>query len=72
MTRVTGILHEYVHTLMNISRSDLLVMKNVSDKSCKENQNTHVVLSNFFYENCAVYEIMWKNVVEPDMPQIAI
>jgi len=23
-------------------------MRNVSDKSCKENQNTHFVFSNFF------------------------
>ena len=26
----------------------------------------------FFVENRAVYEIMWKNIVEPDMPQMAI
>jgi hypothetical protein len=26
----------------------------------------------FFFENCAVYEIMWKNIVEPDGPQMAI
>jgi hypothetical protein len=25
---------------------------------------------NFFSENGAVYEIMWKNVVEPDRPQM--
>ena len=39
-----------------------------SDKSSRENQNTHF-LSNQFFENCFVYEIMWKNVVEPDRPQ---
>jgi mannose-6-phosphate isomerase-like protein (cupin superfamily) len=33
-------------------------MKNSSDKSCRENQNTHFVFSNFFFcENLAVYEI---------------
>jgi len=26
-------------------------MRNVSDKSCRENQNTHFVSSNFFFEN---------------------
>jgi len=31
-----------------ISRPVLLRMKNVSDKSCRENQNTHFVFSNFF------------------------
>ena len=36
-------------------------MRNVSDKSCRENQNTHFVFSNFFsFENHAVYEIVWK------------
>jgi len=23
----------------------------------------------FFFENCTVYEIMWKNIVEPDRLQ---
>jgi len=48
--------------------------ENVSDKSCKENQNTHFVLNNFLFspENRAVYEIMWKNVLEPDSPQMTI
>ena len=53
------------------SHSFLLVMRNVSHKSCRENQNTHFVSSNFFFpENCAVYEIMWKNNVQPDRPQM--
>ena len=36
-----------IHFLI-ISRSFLLRMRNVSDKSCRENQNTHFVISNFF------------------------
>jgi len=32
----------------------------VSDKSCREYQNTDFVLNNFFFENRADYEIMWK------------
>jgi hypothetical protein len=47
-------------------------MRNVTDKICTENQNTHFVFSNFFFENRAVYEIMWKNIVERGRPQIAI
>jgi len=46
-------------------------MRNVSDKFCRENQNTHFVFSNFF-ENRAVYEKMWKNTVERGRPQMAI
>jgi hypothetical protein len=26
--------------------------------------------SNFFFGNRAVYEIMWKNIVEPGRPQV--
>jgi hypothetical protein len=44
-------------------------MRNVSNKSCKENQNTNFVLP-FFSGNRAVYEIMSKNVVEPEGPQM--
>jgi hypothetical protein len=45
---------------MIISRSVLFRMRNFSDKSCSENRNTHFVLSNFFSENRAVFEIMWE------------
>jgi len=39
-------------------------------KSCKENQNTHFMFNTFCSGNCAVYEIMWKNAVEPDKSQM--
>jgi hypothetical protein len=34
-------------------------MRTVSDKSCRENQNT-LYIQYFCFENRAVYEIMWK------------
>ena len=37
-----------------ILRSVVLGMRNVSDKSYRENQNTHFVFNNFFPENRAV------------------
>jgi hypothetical protein len=39
-----------------------------------EKIKTHILCSiNFFFlENLAVYEILWKNVVEPDRPQMTI
>jgi len=41
-------------------------MRNVSDKFV-EKIKTHFMFSNFFFfENLAVYEIMWKNIVEAD------
>ena len=37
-------------------------MRNVSDKICRGNQNTHFVFNNFFFffENRAIYEILCK------------
>ena len=54
---------ENVGTFIIISLWFLLRMRNVTDKRCGENQNTHFVFSNFFSKNCAFYEILWKNVV---------
>ena len=45
-------------------------MRNVLDKSCTENQNAHVMFINFFPENRAVHEIMSKNMVELEGPQM--
>jgi len=45
-------------------------MRNISDKSCRENQNTHFMFNHFF--NRAIYEIMWKNSAEPNRPQMTI
>jgi hypothetical protein len=42
-------------------------MGKVLGKSCRENQNTHFV---FINESSAVYEIMSKNVVQPEGPQM--
>ena len=50
-------------TLMAISRWILLRTRNVSNKICRENQNTHFESHNF------LYEIMSKNMVEPERPQ---
>jgi hypothetical protein len=41
-------------------------MRNVSDRSCRENQNAH------FFKSRASYRILWENTVEPDRPQMTI
>jgi len=41
-------------------------MRNVSVKLCTKNHNTHFMFNTFFFENRAVYEIMWKNMAMPD------
>ena len=55
---------------------DLLRMRNVSDKSCRENKNTFY---GFMFNNSppplvnrAVYKTMWKNMVDPERPQMKI
>ena len=58
---------------MIISPATLLRMRNISVKPCGENENTDFKFNSiFFSQNTAFYEIMWKNVVEPDKPQITI
>jgi hypothetical protein len=47
-------------------------MRNVSDKICKENQNTHLMFNSVFFEKRVVYEIICKNMVHPDWPQMKI
>ena len=71
LTIITGTLHEYQHTFIILSPSLLLTIRNVSGQCCREDQNTHFVFSNFFFsENRVAYEIMWKNIVQPNRPRI--
>jgi len=38
-----------------------------------EKMKTHFYVPvTFFPESSVVYEIMWRNMVEPDMPQVTI
>jgi hypothetical protein len=58
LTRITGTLHEHTCTFMIISRSVPLRVRNVSDKSCRQNQNTHFMFSEFSQKSCR----LWDNV----------
>jgi hypothetical protein len=47
-------------------------MKNISSRG-RENKKTHFTFINFFFfENRAVYELLWENIVEPGRPQMTI
>ena len=35
-------------------------------------KNISFMFNNFFPENLGAYEIMWKNMVEPDRPQMIV
>jgi hypothetical protein len=71
MTRITETVHEDKYSFLITSRSVLIRMRNVSEKSCRENQNTNFMLLLFFV-NHAVYEIKWKHIVQPDRLQMII
>jgi len=53
-----GTIPEDLCLFMKISHSVLLRLRNVSDKSCGENQ--YILCSVTFFLNCSLYEIMWK------------
>jgi len=57
---------------MAISRSVFLKMRNISNRSCREDQNKYFMFNNFFQENCVVLETMWKTIVQLDRPQMAV
>jgi len=46
-------------------------MRNISDISFEDNQNAFYIRY-FVVENRAVYEITWKNEVEPDRPYMIV
>ena len=46
--------------------------KTVLDINCRERHNRHFVLSNYIFENRAVCEIMWENIVEVGRTQMVI
>jgi hypothetical protein len=48
--KITGILHEDWYTFLIISRSFVLRMRNVADKSCREIQNTRFMFNNCFWK----------------------
>ena len=69
--KILGTLHEYPCTFMIISLSILLRMRNFSEQTCTEKQNTYFIFIIFFLKNRVVYE-MWKNMVQLDRLQKVI
>jgi hypothetical protein len=65
-----GTLHDDLCTFMIISAWILLRVRKVSDKNCKQNQNTHFMFNNLHShpQNRAVCKKMRKNMVEADRP----
>jgi hypothetical protein len=70
--RITGTLHEDRCTFFITSHLILLRMRNVSEKYCRENQNTHFTFRNYFFDNRTIYEIILKNIAMQGRPQITL
>jgi hypothetical protein len=58
LTSITGTLHEGVNTIMIESRSVIIRMRNVSDKSCKDKTYISSSVAFFFRKACR----LWDNV----------
>jgi hypothetical protein len=71
LTRTTGTLHAYLFTFMTTTRSLLLIMSDVSDKNCQQNQNTCFVFKNFVTQFMPFMRWRGKNNVQPGRPQRA-
>jgi hypothetical protein len=59
-------MNTYVHLLKYLAQF-LPKTRQVSNKSCRGNQNTHFMFMNLFFYRI-VHEITWKNMVQPDRP----
>jgi len=59
MTNIAPTLREVRRTFLITLRSLLLKMRKVSDKSRRENQNTHFLLNNFCFRKS---RLLWDNV----------
>jgi len=64
---MTGTLHGHQYISSIISRSLLLRIRNVSDKRCRETQNTYYMLSKPFFRKS---RLLWDNVTQYCRPQM--
>jgi len=71
LTRITGTLHEDQYTLLSYLAQFLereIFLRRIVGKI-----KTYILGSiTFFKDSRALYEIMWKNVVEVDRPQVTV
>ena len=72
MPRKIGSLHGGLQTLLIITCKILVRMRHVSEKSYRENQNTHIMANMFFVKNCAFMGYSRKNKIELDRAHMTI
>jgi hypothetical protein len=73
MPETTDNIRDDICTFMIISLSRVFLERKMFQAKVAEKIKNHILCSVIFFpENRAVYEIMWKNVVEADRPQMTI
>ena len=74
MRKIRGSLRIDLCKLMTTPRRIFLSVRNVSGKNFRAIQNTHFILNTPSPppENRAVYEVMWKSILEPGKSQMTI
>ena len=66
-------MHKNQYTFLIITHLVLLRIKNVSYKSCRENQSTHFLFNNFFFrKSYRLWDNVQKNILERGRPQMTI
>jgi hypothetical protein len=70
-TRVNGTLHEDQYTFFIISRSVLLIVKNVSYRSRGETRKTRFMFNTYFFQ-IVQFEVTCNNIAERGRPQMTI
>jgi hypothetical protein len=68
---MTGTLNEDVNEFMAISVWILLIMRNITNKKCRKNQDTFLCATIFFWNSCRLWDNV-ENMVEPDISQMTI
>jgi hypothetical protein len=71
LTWKTGTLREDLCTFMIISRSFLFIMRNVSDRNCRETQNREFILNYVFRKSSRLWDNM-ENRLDLYSPQMRI
>jgi len=72
LARITGSLNDDLCMFMRIFCT-LFLEWEVFQTKFEEKMKTHISCSYFFFfEIRAIYEIMWKNIIEPNKPQVTI
>jgi hypothetical protein len=67
-----GGLHKCLHTFMTVGGRILLKMRNILDKVIEKIKTHNLRSINFSPKNLADYELMRKNMVQPETPEMTI